>query len=89
MGPDHIELYGWSGEALAQPIVFAPHAYGAYGTPFLTATRAELQRLVDTLWECGVRPMAANGSAGQLDAVHKHLADVRAIAFAKLKVTLP
>lgn len=35
------------------------------------------QKLMDELWECGLRPTAGAGSAGQLEAVERHLADTR------------
>jgi hypothetical protein len=40
-----------------------------------------LQRLVDDLYACGIRPTAAKGSAGQLDAVNRHLEDMRTLVF--------
>lgn len=39
------------------------------------------QQLVNSLWEVGIRPSAAKGSAGQLSAVQYHLEDMRKIAF--------
>lgn len=44
------------------------------------------QELMDALWDCGIRPGQAAGSAGQLDATQKHLDDMRAIAFAGLNI---
>jgi hypothetical protein len=40
-----------------------------------------LQTLVDSLYDCGIRPTAAKGSAGQLDATQRHLDDMRALVF--------
>lgn len=39
------------------------------------------QELVNCLWECGIRPAAAKGSAGQLTAVQYHLEDMRKMVF--------
>ncbi len=50
---------------------------------------ATLQVLMDDLWKCGVRPTEAVGSVGQLDAVQKHLKDMRRIAEKFLKINLP
>lgn len=39
------------------------------------------QRLMDDLWNCGLRPTEGRGSAGQLEAVQRHLDDMKKIAF--------
>lgn len=39
------------------------------------------QELIDSLWECGVRPSAGSGSVGQLAAVQYHLEDMRKLVF--------
>ena len=49
----------------------------------------EAQRLVDSLWEAGLRPAQGHGTAGQLDATRSHLDDMRAIVAGKLKIALP
>jgi hypothetical protein len=38
------------------------------------------QSLMNQLWECGLRPAQAAGSAGQLAATQYHLEDMRKIA---------
>lgn len=43
------------------------------------------QGLMNSLWDCGLRPMAAAGSVGQLSATERHLEDMRRIAFGCLK----
>jgi hypothetical protein len=40
-----------------------------------------LQNLADGLYDCGIHPTAAKGSAGQLSAVNRHLEDMRALVF--------
>jgi hypothetical protein len=52
----------------------------------ITITPQIAQELVDSLWEVGVRPYAAQGSAGQLSAVENHLSDMRRIAFKGLEM---
>ena len=47
------------------------------------------QQLMDSLWTCGVRPTEGSGSAGSLAATQRHLTDMRAIVFDKLKVPCP
>jgi hypothetical protein len=39
------------------------------------------QQLMDSLWQCGLRPSEGTGSAGAMRAVEKHLEDMRALAF--------
>jgi hypothetical protein len=39
------------------------------------------QRLMDDLWNCGLRPTEGTGSAGSLKATQTHLEDMRKIAF--------
>lgn len=93
-GPDtiaiHLYLEGEQGLSVAQPMQFAPlDDVGVQPAPVIRATRAELQALANALWDVGVRPYQAEGSAGQLAATNRHLADMRTIAFAKLNVEAP
>lgn len=39
------------------------------------------QRLMDDLWDAGVRPAEGAGSAGQLAATVRHLEDMRTLVF--------
>lgn len=50
---------------------------------------AEAQRLANALWDNGIRPTQSKQSQGAMDAQGQHLQDMRAIAFAKLKVDRP
>ncbi len=50
-----------------------PKAFTLQGT--------DAQRMMDELWNCGLRPSEGSGSAGQLAAVERHLEDMRALAF--------
>lgn len=43
------------------------------------------QGLMNSLWDCGLRPSAGQGSVGQLSATERHLEDMRTIAFGCLK----
>lgn len=42
---------------------------------------AAAQELMDSLWQCGLRPSEGSGSTGALAATERHLADLRQIAF--------
>ncbi len=46
-------------------------------TPTFTLCLTAAQKLIDDLWDCGLRPSEGSGSAGQLAAVQNHLADMR------------
>lgn len=37
----------------------------------------EAQKLIDDLWDCGIRPSEGQGSAGQLASIQEHLKDMR------------
>lgn len=49
--------------------------------PLVRLDQDEAQQLMDALWEAGLRPVGAAGSAGQLSAVESHLADMQKIVF--------
>lgn len=59
------------------------------GRSTLELSTEAAQELMNSLWECGIRPVQGKGSAGQLDATLRHLEDVRQIAFAKLEIGKP
>ncbi len=48
----------------------------------------DAQRLVDALWDAGLRPSDGSGSTGQLAATQKHLSDMRSIVAKKIGVEL-
>ncbi len=39
------------------------------------------QQLIDSLWDCGLRPSEGTGSAGAMAATQKHLEDMRRLVF--------
>ncbi len=49
----------------------------------LTINYQAAQRLIDDLWNCGLRPSEGSGSAGALKATQGHLADMRKLVFEK------
>jgi hypothetical protein len=78
-----IEDRGWNFEG----ILFEEVSPGVGGPgPAFRLTPEDAQILMNSLWECGLRPLAAAGSAGQLDATRAHLADMRLIALTKLGI---
>lgn len=58
----------------------------SYSEPTVRLDMEAAQDLIDALWRCGLRPTEGHGSAGQLAATERHLADIRKIAFKKLGV---
>ena len=89
-GP-RIELFGMerangrhSEDLAVQPVEMRELPVAMAAQPFLCLTDDEAQRLMDALWDAGLRPTAGHGSAGQIEAVTKHLMDMRAIAFKRL-----
>lgn len=65
---------------LAEPIIMKTYgpedAYKPIG-PTLDIAEPAAQKLMDDLWDCGLRPSEGSGSAGQLAAVQYHLEDMR------------
>lgn len=86
---DRIEIYmqqisflsGVPKRSMATNILFeAMPDDNTVSAPLLRLTMTEAQDFMDRLWDCGVRPTEAKGSAGQLAAVQAHLNDMRALA---------
>lgn len=55
--------------------------------PFATMDPDDAQAFMDRLWDLGLRPTGAAGSAGQLGAVERHLADMRTLVFRASETT--
>ena len=65
----------------ATSIIFTKQKIGTWSEPLVNLQREEAQQLMDELWNAGIRPIGAAGSAGQLDAVKYHLEDMRKMVF--------
>jgi hypothetical protein len=50
-------------------------------SPSFTISVEAAQALMDSLWQCGLRPTEGTGSAGALAATQAHLADMRKLVF--------
>jgi hypothetical protein len=57
--------------------------------PAFRLAHEEAQELMDSLWAAGLRPTQAKSSAGQTEAIQRHLEDMRTIAFNNLEITKP
>lgn len=71
-----------AGLFVAQEVEFkGPHPEGQIVHPFLRLAPEDGQALMDSLWDCGLRPSEGSGSAGSLAATERHLEDMRALVF--------
>lgn len=75
--------------SIASPLEFTELADGNL-VPAPTGRMAPeaAQALMDQLWDIGIRPSRAEGSAGTLDAVKYHLEDMRKIALPLLTTSI-
>jgi hypothetical protein len=71
---------------VADLIVKDFETFASPSDPSFSLQPQKAQELADRLWQAGFQPAAANGSAGQLAAVNKHLEDMRTIAFSTLDI---
>jgi hypothetical protein len=70
---------------VAQTATFTEQPEGSFHEPFLRLQLADAQRLMNELWDCGLRPSEGTGSAGSLKETEKHLTDMQRIAFMLLE----
>lgn len=84
-----------TGNEEGKRLVGRPLEYDAIvsdGRPISPAIRMEkeaAQRLMDSLWDCGLRPSEGTGSAGAMAATQRHLEDMRTLVFDGLKLSKP
>lgn len=74
--------------SVAQPLVFVndPDDGDSIRQKTCVSMRHDdAQRLMDELWNCGLRPSEGTGSAGSLAATERHLKDMQTIAMGLLK----
>ena len=75
--------HGEQKEFVAMPAQWAerkPEDYNRECPPLLSLDDSDAQKLIDALWDAGLRPTQGNGSAGQLQATERHLADLQKIS---------
>ena len=78
---------GWEREgrrSYVEPVTIKTLDEPCITSPSMRLTPEEAQMLMDALWRAGVKP-TSEGSPGQLDALRKHLEDMRSIAFGYVK----
>jgi hypothetical protein len=86
-----IHYHGMGGQniSVAEPIVMRPYDRTSgrdHVPPALYLKPHTAQHLMDSLWQCGLRPTEGTGSAGSLAATQRHLDDMRKIAFTALDI---
>jgi len=67
--------------AIGRGVLFEVVPEGQEIEPTLSLPIESAQELMDSLWQCGLRPSEGSGSAGALRATQNHLEDMRKIVF--------
>lgn len=78
----------FDGELLhvGQPLVFTTQERALISEPTFSLQPEDAQKLMDELWNCGIRPTEGSGSAGAFAAVENHRDDLRKLLFHTLGV---
>ena len=74
------------GQSVCTNLMFEEIPEGQLIQSSISLKREDAQELMDTLWQCGLRPSEGTGSAGSLKATENHLADMRKITFKYLEL---
>lgn len=74
---------------IVQPVVMQEVKDDEMTPPMMQLHPESAQSLMDELWNAGFRPTQGKQSEGQVDAIGSHLKDMRAIAFAQLRLEKP
>ena len=68
--------------SVARNVRFDPIAEGvSLGDPTFILRQEAAQKLFQSMYDAGLRPANGEGSAGQLGATERHLADMRRLVF--------
>ena len=80
---------GPQGRAVGQPtdiMMSFGHDETCVMEPTLSIHLDEAQQIINELWRLGFRPKDGSGALAHTDAISAHLADMRTIAFNRLKI---
>ena len=69
----------------ARPLLFSEQSEDTFIEPCIRLETTEAQKLIDELWNCGLRPSEGTGSAGSLAATERHLKDMQRLVFKDFK----
>lgn len=82
---DGIDLYIWkrinNKSQYFNGKEWVDHKEGEIIDPSSSLEIKDAQYLMDSLWDCGIRPTEGNGSAGAIRATENHLKDMRRLVF--------
>lgn len=88
---DSVDLLAWHDSptgvsSIGLPLSMRQVEQGEYVEhPTVRLNTSEAQKLMDELWDCGLRPSEGSGSAGALAATQRHLEDMRTIALSAVE----
>lgn len=81
------DLFIFMGGSYVDDVILTePKDDGTRYRPSLSIPEGTAQMLMDQLWRCGYRPTEARSGAGTVEAMQRHLDDMRNIAFHQLKM---
>lgn len=85
-----IELYIYEREthSIVENLEFVKTEDGYMPRPALYIDYTAAQELIDSLWDCGIRPSEGAGSAGAMKAIQDHLQDMRKLVSHLMKTQL-
>jgi hypothetical protein len=69
------------GVSVAKPLEFEPLSQGSFITPTLVISTEQTQELFNELWRIGYRPKDGTGNSGHIEAINRHLDDMRRLVF--------
>jgi hypothetical protein len=75
-------------KAVVEPLVLRNHEPGTLIEPTMSLSPDHAQKLMDELWDCGLRPTQGAGTAGAMAATERHLKDMQKLLGHHLGVTL-
>ncbi|WP_293371454.1 hypothetical protein [Nevskia sp.] len=77
--------HGEGRASIVKSLNLVPLEDGMLIEPTMRLDPTAAQVLIDSLWDCGLRPSSGSGSAGALAATQAHLEDMRTLTFKLLK----
>lgn len=80
-----VGLRSENGFDVAMPVMMVGVEPGAMTQPMIKLPLEAAQRLMDELWQAGVKPSQSIGSTGQVEAIKYHLEDMRKLVFKERK----
>lgn len=78
---DYIGFIFRCGEMHSTGVMMEKREDGARCEEIFKLNKSEAQKLMDDLWNAGIRPSDGTGSTGQLAATEAHLQDMRRLVF--------